>query len=614
MTRLKPTDIPKDWLAEQYETVSVGTIANQIERGNSPVSDHLTGNVSRTVVARAMCLYDLFPDREKYKRESWLRSLYQDNTATETGEATIDDIVTIIQQSDDIENVTSGPVGRWLGIYNIPKESRTRDEIPRTDAFDREFFIDKYHEEGLTLRELTNVVNEKADDDLEISTNTVRKHMDWISVESRGQGNPQKELGPIENVDRYKLNHHYRVQDIGEAANADLEGSKRYRERWVDENDEVDHWGRIAPPTLSEVDVNENDKADHRVAKQLLPDDDILYDCAGLKPNHTPKIARKYDKYRGAEHPVRALAADIGIPVAVAELALVFYGVRDTLTFITIDDRSVVEDVPKDRSDLLTDRGAFAVLRFTFDMSLAEIAEYLGVCEGVVKFASRLHSIPVEKDVGRPSDGYRGELHDPRYLRQQLNRMGVSELAAAHNYDSEKTVQQLIDAFELSPPSQIPIPELGCSVRSNPEKHVGKMLAEIQQQRPELEIEHEGCRISIDTTAFDCEVDTKKYEPDFTVTAGTETLHIEVKGRVDNGVVHDHAITDRQKAKAFMEALNENRSEQYVVITNGADLEYYDHEFSFKDGFRPMDPFENHSQILENKSEFVSLLTPKLVD
>lgn len=49
--------------------------------------------------------------------------------------------------------------------------------------------------------------------------------------------------------------------------------------------------------------------------------------------------------------------------------------------------------------------------------------------------------------------------------------------------------------------------------------------------------------------------------------------------RVDNGELHGHLITDRQKAKAMMDAMNDQDSKGYIMITNGADLEHYDYEF-----------------------------------
>jgi len=104
-------------------------------------------------------------------------------------------------------------------------------------------------------------------------------------------------------------------------------------------------------------------------------------------------------------------------------------------------------------------------------------------------------------------------------------------------------------------------------------------------------------------------MDTKQYTPDFTIITADGTFYIEVKGQKDNGVLYDHAITDRQKAKAMMDEISDRSDETYIVITNGAELEHYDYEFSFVDGFTPSDPSSNQQNVLADCESFVSILT-----
>jgi hypothetical protein len=355
--------------------------------------------------------------------------------------------------------------------------------------------------------------------------------------------------------------------------------------------------------------VDATNQFTHWTGPLTLPDASILYAPEALAEGATPPLADKYDSYREMEAPIKNLSEDIGVAPPAVELALVFYGIREELEFVTIEDRSVVEDVPRGRSELLTSRGAFAVLRLFYGLEPREIAEYLDVCEGLVKFAERVHDIPVETPVGRDSNGYRGELHDPRYLRRQLDRLGVAGLAAEHDYESTTTVERLLNAFELDRPTTITVPELGCSVRSIPEKHVGKWLAELATEHPDLTVGYETTEITLDLSEFDCPKDTKKYIPDFTVKTAHRIFYIEVKGRVDNGVLHDHLITDKQKAKAMMDAISDRDSEEYVVITNGVDLEYYDYEFAFVEDFESDTLFDEYNHLLENQNDLVSQFT-----
>lgn len=567
MARLKPTDISKAWLQSACSGYPVGRIVNTIKRGEAPIPEHLTDEVSKTTVARAKSLYGLFDPEERYKEESWLRALYQDNQAVDEGDAKISDVAAVARTNDEMSSVSSATVSKWLDIYNISTKSQTKDEIPRTEEFDRAYFEQKYHDEGLTITELLADINDRTSDETEISKNTLVSHLDWLDIDTRSQGVPQRELPAIENIDEYVLNHHYRVQRVADAGPVNFEESVRLKERWLRENDSVDHWR----------------------GKELLPDVEILYaQTDGV--DDRPALADRYDQYRDSDQPVRNLADAIGIAPAAVELALVFHRIREELTFVEIDDPTVIENVPNQRSELLTDHGAFTVLRLTFGLELTEIAAYLNVCEGLVKFASRMHDIPVETDSGRQSDGHRGRLHDPRYLRRQLTEMSIEELAARHGYESETPVKRLLDAFELTPPTKIEVPELGCSVRSELEKHVGKRLAQLATEHPEMEVEYEKTRIELDISEFECSKDRKQYVPDFTVETGQQTVYIEVKGQVDNGVVHDHMVTDRQKAKAMMDALGDADTEQYVVITNGAELGWYDYEFSFREDIEPETP------------------------
>ena len=584
MAQLKPTDIPKEWLDTECSGYPVGRIVNKIERGEAPILEHLTADVSRTTVAQAKCLYGLFDPKERYKEESWLRALYQDDQAVDEGDAKISDVVAVAQDDPTVASISRETIIRWLAVYDIPTD-RPRDEIPRTEELDRAYFARKYNDEQLSLNELRDEVNTKLGDDIEISRNTLVDHLEWLDIETRSPGGPKQDLASITNVGEYILNHHYRVREIEDAAEVDFDDSIRLRERWVDEHDEVEHW----------------------VSEPLLPDVDMLYDPEGVADDATPELADRYAQYRDRDNPIEELAADLDIVPAALELALVFYGIREKLTFVEIDDEAVVEDVPRERNEILTSRGALAVLRLTFGLEPDEIAEYLDVCEGLVKFATRVYDIPVETKVGRNSAGYRGQLHDPRYLRRQLKTMSVRELAARHNYESETPVKRLLEAFELAPPTQIEVPELGCHVRSELEKHVGRLLAQLATEHPEMEVGYETTRIELDISEFECPEDRKQYVPDFTIETGQQTVYIEVKGQVDNGVVYDHMVTDRQKAKAMMDTLGDAKTEQYVVITNGAELGWYDCEFSFREGIEPEAPFEQYDQVLATKREFMSL-------
>jgi hypothetical protein len=338
-------------------------------------------------------------------------------------------------------------------------------------------------------------------------------------------------------------------------------------------------------------------------------DEGILCAPDALAEGTTPPLAEKYESYRDREAPIKNLAEDIGVTPPVIELALVFYGIRDELQFVTIEDRSVVEDVPRERSELLTNRSAFAVLRLFHELEPREIADHLNVCEGLVKFADRVHDLPTEKPVGRDSDGYRGKLHDPRYLREQLDKRGVEGLAAEHDYESTTTVNNLLNAFELDRPTTIEVPELGCSVRSMLEKHVGKWLAELAAEHPDLTVGYETTEITLDLSEVDCAKDTKQYIPDFTIETAHGVFLIEVKGCIDNGAVHNHHITDKQKAKAMMDALSDRDSEEYVVITNGADLEYYDYKFAFAEDFESDASFDKYDYLIVDEDKLISLLT-----
>jgi hypothetical protein len=373
---------------------------------------------------------------------------------------------------------------------------------------------------------------------------------------------------------------------VSEASPVSLEYRDR-REEWLEATDHLTHW----TGTLT------------------LPDASILYAPGALAEGTTPPLAEKYESYRDTETPIKNLSEDIGVAPPAVELALVFYGIREELRFVTIEDRSIVEDVPRGRSELLTSRGAFAVLRLFYELEPREIAEYLDVCEGLVKFAERVHDLPIETAVGRDSNGYRGELHDPRYLREQLDRLGVAGLAAEHGYESTTTVEHLLNAFELDRPTTISVPELGCSVKSIPEKHVAKWLAELAAEHPDLTVGYETTEITLDLSPFDCAKDSKQYIPDFTVETAHGVFYIEVKGRVDNGVVHDHLLTDRQKAKAMMETLSDRDTEEYVVITNGADLEYYDYEFEFVQPLVSNELFSETKSIVKNNKYLEKLLT-----
>ena len=71
--------------------------------------------------------------------------------------------------------------------------------------------------------------------------------------------------------------------------------------------------------------------------------------------------ADEKEQHQDSDQPIRDLADALGVVFAAVELALVFHGVREELTFIEIDEPAVVEDVPRQRSELLSDRGAFAV-------------------------------------------------------------------------------------------------------------------------------------------------------------------------------------------------------------------------------------------------------------
>lgn len=586
LSQLQPTDIPKHWLESECEGCSIGRITNKIADGKSPVPDHLCDHVSRKTVARAKSIYGLFTASERYKQESWLRSLYQDATAAEEGEAHLSDVVAAVKQDEAIDSISRATISKWLDVYDIPTD-QPRDKIPRTDELDRAFFDHKYNEEQLTLNQLRDEVNERIGDDIEISKNTLVSHLDWLDIDTRSQGVPQRELPAIENIDEYVLNHHYRVQQVADAAPVNFEGSVRLKERWLRENDTVDHWR----------------------GKELLPKAEILYaQTDGV--DDRPALADLYDQYRDSDQPVWNLADAIGVAPAAVELALVFHGIREELTFVEIDDPTVIENVPNQRSELLTDCGAFAVLRLTFGLELTEIAAYLNVCEGLVKFASRMHDIPVETDSGRQSGGHCGRLHDPRYLRRQLTEMSIRELAARHGYESGTPVKRLLDAFELTPPTQIEVPELGCSVRSELEKHVGKRLAQLATEHPEMEVGYETTQIELDISAFECSSDQKQYVPDYTVETGQQTVYIEVKGQIDNGIIYDHMVTDRQKAKAMMDALGDDDTEQYVVITNGAELGWYDYEFSFVEDFETGGSFNKYDQILANRDKLESLLAP----
>jgi len=186
--------------------------------------------------------------------------------------------------------------------------------------------------------------------------------------------------------------------------------------------------------------------------------------------------------------------------------------------------------------------------------------------------------------------------------------MSIPELAAEHGYASTTPLEQLLDAFELERPTTIPVPELDCSVRSNPEKHVGKLLAALTTEHPGITVGYETERIQLDISELECSKDTKQYTPDFTIEICNKTYYIEVKGRVDNGILHRHLITDRQKAKAMMGAMSDRNAEEYIVITNGANLKHYDYEFSFAECFDSTASFESHDRILERPEEFRSLI------
>ena len=575
MAQLKPTDIPKDWLAAQYEDYAIGDIARNIEKGYAPVPDDRTEAVSRTTVARAMSLYGLYADEERHKNESWLRSLYQENTAAE-GYAGIDDLVEITQGTDELLGVSSYTIGTWLETYDITKGRQIDNEIPRTDELDWEYFYERYIEDELTLSELAAEVDEKTAETISVDLHTVRDHLDWLGIEIR-DANAKAEFTPVENVDQYLLDHHYRVRAIEEAAPVTV--TSRRVEEWKEVNDHLTHWD----------------------GSSVLPDEEILYDPAGL--------ATAYERYaEDTQSPIRHLSIELGIAPAAVELALVFHGIRDELAFVAIDDPAVVEDVPRQRHGLLADRGAYAVLRLTFELEIEEIAASLNVCEGLVKFAEQVHDLPYETAVGRPTEGHRGQLHDPRYIRQQLTNMSIPELAAEHGYASTTPLEQLLDAFELKRPTTIPVPELDCNVRSNPEKHVGKLLAALTTEHPEITVRYETASIQIDISEFGCAKDAKQYTPDFTVETDQKVFHVEVKGRVDNGEVHGHLITDREKAKAMMGAMSDRNAEEYIVITNGANLKHYDYEFSFAECFDSTASFESHDRILERPEEFRSLI------
>ena len=586
MARLKPTDIPRAWLQSACSGYPVGRIVNTIKRGEAPIPEHLADEASKTTVARAKSLYGLFDPEERYKEESWLRALYQDNQAVDEDDAKISDVAAVAQDDPTVASISSETIIRWLAVYDIPTD-QPRDEIPRTEELDRAYFARKYNDEQLTLNELRDEVNEKLGDDIEISMDTLVDHLDWLDIETRSPGGPKQDLTPIDNSDEYILNHHYRVREIEDAAEVEFDDSIHLRKRWIDEHDEVEHW----------------------VSEPLLPDVDLLYDPDGVADGSMPELADRYAQYRDQDNPIEELAADLNIVPAALELALVFYGIREKLTFVGIDDETVVEDVPRERDEILTSRGAFAVLRLTFGLGLTEIAEYLDVCEGLVKFADRVYDIPIETNVGRNSTGYRGQLHDPRYLRRHLKTMSVAELATHHNYESDTPVQRLLDAFELTPPTKIEVPELNCSVRSELEKHVGKLLAAIAEETPSIEVGYEVSQIELDISEFECEKEKKEYVPDFTVETRQQTFHIEVKGAIDNGIVYEHTVTDRQKAKAMMDALGDADTEQYVVITNGAELEWYDYEFSFAEGFEVGGSFNKYDQILANSDKLRSLVS-----
>ena len=579
MSELKPTDIPKGWLEEQYATYPIGNITRHIEQGKAPISDDPPESVSRTNVARAMCVYGLFPEEERYKQESWLRSLYQENTAVD-GYARIDDLVDITEQQDEIAEISSATIGSWFETYDIPTgKQTTTHEVPRTDEFDRAYFFERYREDELTLRELTEEVNAKTADSVSIHTHKLRDYLRWLDIEIR-DGGSSVEFEPVENVDQYVFDHHYRARPVQDAAPVDLT-SWRHTKDWMEVNDDLTHW----------------------VGRWMLPEAPILYDAAELADKYKPHEER-------TQWPIRHLANEIDVAPAAVELALVFHGIRDELTFAAIDDPDVVEnaDVPRGRSDLLTDRGAFAVLRLTFGMDVTEVADYLNVCEGLVQFAERVHDLPVETPVGRPSDGVRGQLHDPRYIEWKLTKMSIPELAAEHNYESTTPVEALLEAFELYRPTTIPVPELDCSVKSHPEKHIGTLLAALAAAHPEITVSYETEKIQLDISEFACSKDTKQYEIDFTIETDQKTYHIEVKGGVDNGKLYEHVITDRQKAKAMMDAISDCDDEEYIVITNGAELKHYDYEFSFADGFDPQAPIDSQTSVLADKEALLSIL------
>jgi len=73
-------------------------------------------------------------------------------------------------------------------------------------------------------------------------------------------------------------------------------------------------------------------------------------------------------------------------------------------------------------------------------------------------------------------------------------------------------------------------------------------------------------------------------------------------------------VTDQQKAKAMMDALGDAKTEQYVVITNGAELGWYDYEFSFVEDFEPEVGFNGHDHMLNSLDEFISIVASPGLD